>query len=90
MKEIKVEKISNNENKFKTKLKDLKYLPSEPEAGQRLLLLGDDNKGIVTSLVKSVTILGETGYLVKTENSEYSITLTGEDENEVERSTGKQ
>lgn len=78
MDQIKVIKLSKNENTFVTPLDQCDLLPSKPKPGEILILLSSnpDYHGVVTSLVKSVKKLSD-GWEVETRNSIYKITLCG-------------
>lgn len=71
---VKVEKLSNNDNSFRTPLDQIDGMPKLPEAGERLLLTSSsfESGGISTSEVKSVEE-SEDGWVVKTEFSTYLI-----------------
>jgi len=75
MKKVKVTKLSNNDSTYSTKLEDIHSMPVDPEIGSRLVLMGGEKGGILTSLVKSITYISNSALLVSTENSSYQIDI---------------
>ena len=69
---VRVSKKSNNENTFRTPLKDLDYIYHPPKIGLPLIILSSTHNsgGIRTSDLQKVEII-ENGYLVTTRNSTY-------------------
>ena len=80
MKQVRVTKVSKNDNTFRTPLEEIDGMPVEPMEGKRLFLLSSTfvSGGIVTSPVREVEV-SEDGkkYAVRTENSVYHIEVLG-------------
>ena len=77
---VTVEKTSNNDNTFRTPLKDLDGMPQEPVVGKGLFLSSSTHEsgGIFTSDVMEVEMKGNV-YHIKTKNSTYIVTPTKEE-----------
>jgi len=75
---VKVEKISHNENTYRTPLMDLDQMRDSPQVGRRLLLESSvhESGGILTSEVVDI-LKTENGFEVKTLFSTYIITVLG-------------
>lgn len=72
---VKVEKVTENDNSFRTPIKELDYMVNIPEKGSSLILQSTTHEsgGIITSIVQEVEFK-EDYYIVKTLNSTYKIT----------------
>ncbi len=76
---ISVEKITNNENTYRTPLDKIDRLQKEPRVGESMTLESStfESGGIMTSIVLDV-IKVEDGYVVKTMKSTYIIKIIKE------------
>lgn len=72
---VKVKKLSNNKNSYRTGVEELDGMVGEPKVGHRLTLTSSTHEsgGIMTSVIKEVDS-DELGWTIKTEFSEYRIT----------------
>lgn len=71
---VKIDKLSNNTNTFETKLPLEGILAAEPVEGRGVLVIGGEYGGLATSMVQEITKT-DTGWVFKTLNSEYEITI---------------
>jgi len=88
---VRMEKLTNTENNFRTKLPYDGYMTGEPIVGLGVIVFCTDENnpgpGIYTSNIKKVKKT-TTGWTIRTQNSQYKITkLGGEDEGRKESRT---
>lgn len=76
---ISVEKITNNNNTYRTPLSQIDHMKKAPKVGESMTLESStfESGGIMTSIVTEVTLTQE-GFEVKTLNSSYLIKVIKE------------
>ena len=75
---IKVTKLTDNPNNYRTPLKELDYMINEPEVGKSLELYSRTavSMGIRISTIQTITPI-KNGWIVETINSKYQIERLG-------------
>lgn len=70
---VKIDKVSDNKNTYKSKLPLVGIAPIKPKEGFSFVVIGGDHGGITTSIVKIITKTRD-GWILSTLNSTYEVT----------------